>query len=195
MVNNDIGWWNQPPFPGFDLRAVDNMSDNQVLPYSTPFRLALPKILQELKDPSLEQDPLSKPPTVDYSDNPEQLQVIRHHYKSELPQRLQDKKTTKIRDVLEDYASDSVIYEVLDEVPKTYKGKRGVRLMCQDVLGKVQNIHLEHVAINHGHAQVVWRGETTDPSHKIIVGTDSFTFGEDNRIVSQTIVALTQDKK
>ena len=62
--------------------------------------------------------------------------------------------------------------------------------MCRDVLGKVKNIELEHIAVNHNHAQVIWKGETA--SHAKIVGTDSFTFDENNHITSQTIVALTK---
>mmetsp|Transcript_26235 Transcript_26235/g.38401 ORF Transcript_26235/g.38401 Transcript_26235/m.38401 type:complete len:110 (-) Transcript_26235:1103-1432(-) len=107
-----------------------------------------------------------------------------HHYVKEFDEH-------RIREVMEDYSSDSVIYEVLDSVPKTYHGKKGVKKMCKDILGKLQNIELEHIAVNHTHAQVIWRGETS--SHATIVGTDSFTFDEKNKITSQTIVALTQE--
>jgi hypothetical protein len=182
-----------PTVLGLDLRAVDLMSDNQMTPYRLPF-LAFPQIMRQVRNPILPDPP------IDYSDNDRQMEVIAHHYLNEFNEG-------HIREVMEDYNQDSVIYEVLDEVPKTYYGKRGVRKMCKDVLGKVKNIELEHVSVNRNHAQVVWRGETTTQDdgdggddlhhhhhHHTIVGTDSFTFDENNHITSQTIVALTQQE-
>eukprot|EP00429_Kryptoperidinium_foliaceum_P001236 CAMPEP_0176016062 /NCGR_PEP_ID=MMETSP0120_2-20121206/7656_1 /TAXON_ID=160619 /ORGANISM="Kryptoperidinium foliaceum, Strain CCMP 1326" /LENGTH=169 /DNA_ID=CAMNT_0017349045 /DNA_START=51 /DNA_END=560 /DNA_ORIENTATION=+ len=169
MVNSSdeaVSAWMQPPFAGLDLRAVDLMSDNQMMPYKVPlFQNVLPQLMKAVRNPF-------DAPAVDYSDNPEQLEVIKHHYLSEFSEG-------KVRKVQEDYNKDSVIFEVLDEVPKTYHGKRGVR----------------HVAINRNHAQVVWKAETA--GHETIVGTDSFTFDDKNHIASQSIVALThhEDEK
>lgn len=187
--------WNLPSPPaalpaGLDLRAVDLMSDNQMMPYRLPFRVVLPHIMKEMRNPLILPGAAAaavNDPLIDYSDNDHQLEVIAHHYLNEFNEG-------HIRDVMEDYNHDSVIYEVLDQVPKIYHGKRGVKKMCKDVLGKVKNMELEHVAVNHNHAQVIWKGETED-SHAAIVGTDSFTFDENDHITSQTIVALTQEKE
>lgn len=127
-------------------------------------------------------------PAVDYVDNDSQLNVIRHHYLAEFEKH-------QIQEVVKDYDKDATIYEVVDEIPQTYRGRSGVRLMCRDLNGKLQSIELQHVAINQNHAQVVWKGETKSRCHGIIVGTDSFTFDKDNRITTQTIVALTEESK
>ena len=173
MVYGEIGQWIQP-IAGFDQRSVE-----QVLPYRLPLRKILPQVIKEAINPFAADLP------VDYSDNELQKIVLEHHYLSEFDEH-------HIREVVKDYNSDITIHEVLDNIPKTYHGKRGVRKMCKDILGKLQNIELQHIAVNHNHAQVIWKGETS--SHQTIVGTDSFTFDEDNHISSQTIVALTQEE-
>jgi hypothetical protein len=182
-VSGDVHIWNQSPqhLTGMDFRTIYLLSENHMLPFKLPnWQNVVPRIMKEVLNP-LDPDA----PAVEYSDNEQQLEVIRHHYRSEFD-------AGHIREVIKDYDRDAAIYEVLDEVPKTYHGRCGVRQMCRDVLGKVQNIELQHVAINGNHAQVVWMGETKMPSPNVIVGTDSFTFNDDNRITSQTIVALTR---
>jgi hypothetical protein len=176
-VHDDVSVWNQPPLAGIDLTTstVDLLSENAVMSFKLPF---LPQIMKEVRNP-LSLDP----PTVDYSDNDQQMELIKHHFRSEFNEG-------RVCEVIKDYNQDAIIYEVIDEVPRTYHGKRGIQQMCRDVLGKVQNIELQHVAINRNHAQVVWKGKTK--SHATIVGTDSFTFDHNNRIAAHSIVALTE---
>ena len=50
-------------------------------------------------------------------------------------------------------------------------------------------IEFEHIAIDHNHAQVVWKAHIPS-QQKVIRGMDSFAFDEDNRIVHQSIMAL-----
>jgi hypothetical protein len=172
MVNGAIEVLNNQAIAGFDQRSIDH-----VWQYRLPFRTDVPQVIKEYRNPFLPDFP------IDYSDNDPQIQVLRHHYLNEFDDH-------HIREVLKDYSSDSVIYEVLDDVPTTYRRKKGVKKMCRDILGKVKNIELQHIAVNRNHAQVIWKGETS--SHTTIVGTDSFTFDENNQITTQTIVALTQ---
>ena len=62
------------------------------------------------------------------------------------------------------------------------------RDMFSEIPHDRSKFEMEHIAINHNHAQVIWKGET--PAHGIIRGTDSFAFDKNNRIKSQAIVAL-----
>jgi hypothetical protein len=135
---------------------------------------------------ALFEDIFESHPTIDYSDNPAQTQVIKHHYMSEFGKHI------SLAEVTKDYSEDVVVHEVVDNVPHTYHGKPGVRQSFRDMFYKIphdtSHFELEHIAINHNHAQVIWKAET--PTHGIIRGTDSFAFDKDNRIESQTIVAL-----
>ena len=156
------------------------LASEQTIPSALPITTTVPidrKIL-------LEDDIFH--PRIDFSDNEAQAQVIRNHYLNEFGKHSVDL-------VLNDYSDDSVIHELIDNAPTTYHGKQGVRQMCRDAARFWTKFELEHVAINHNHAQVIWKAET--PTHSKVVGTDSFTFDKDNHITSQTIVALSQDDK
>jgi hypothetical protein len=135
------------------------------------------------------EDIFESHPSVDYSDNPAQVRVIKHHYLNEFGKHL------SLHEVLKDYSEDTVIHEVLDNVPRTYHGHEGVRQAFRDMFKKIphdtSHFEFDHIAIDHNHAQVVWKAET--PSRGVIIGTDSFAFGKDNRIIHQTIVAMTCD--
>jgi hypothetical protein len=149
---------------------------------------------------------------VDYSDNESQVKILQHHYLTELSvdhnNQYGKNKDWKQEELLKDYTDDTVIYQVVDGVPATYRGKRGIRRMLlqhddchiSDPTHSngsshgnamvVDHVELEHVAVNHNHAQVVWKGQDSQ-SRTRIVGTDSFTFDHDNHIVKQTVVAMT----
>jgi hypothetical protein len=135
---------------------------------------------------ALFEDIFESHPTVDYSDNAAQTQVIKHHYMSEFGKHI------SLAEVTKDFSEDAVVHEVVDNVPHTYHGKSGVRQSFRDMFSKIphdtSHFDIEHIAINHNHAQVIWKAET--PTHGVIRGTDSFAFDKDNRIESQTIVAL-----
>jgi len=125
-----------------------------------------------------------------------QTQVIKHHYMSDFGKHI------SLAEITKDFSEDAVVHEVVDNVPHAYHGKSGVRQSFRDKSGVRQSFRdmfskiphdrskfeMEHIAINHNHAQVIWKGET--PAHGIIRGTDSFAFDKNNRIKSQAIVAL-----
>lgn len=138
------------------------------------------------------------PETVDLSDNKRQLAVIKHHYNSELTH------AHAIDEVMKDYCDDAVIHEVMDDVPATYHGQNGIRRSVKDFMKMLHaqdsseeegegrpKVDLQHIKIHQNHAQVTWKAET--PQHTQIFGTDAFTFDENNRIKSQSIVALSQE--
>jgi ketosteroid isomerase-like protein len=131
-----------------------------------------------------------KPEHVDRSDNKKQLEVIHHHYSTEFG------SAGNVDELLKDYSEDTVIYEVIDDKPETFRGKERVKEALEGMIGMATEqgatkIDLEHVKINHNHAQVIWKAETSE--HKCIVGTDSFTFDKDNHIAMQSTVALSRD--
>ena len=127
-----------------------------------------------------------KQQAVDFSDNPAQLQVIRHHYQSEFGHAKAN------AELLQDYRPDSVVYQVVNDQPTTYHGLEGARQSCQGIASLLNNGEpdLQHVSVHDNHAQVVWKAETSN--HETVMGTDSFTFDQDNHIQSQTVVALTE---
>jgi ketosteroid isomerase-like protein len=130
------------------------------------------------------------PKHVDRSDNKKQLEVIRHHYSTEFG------SSGNVEELLKDYSEDTVIYEVIDDKPETFRGKERVKEALEGMIGMANEqgatkIDLEHVKINHNHAQVIWKAETAD--NKSIIGTDSFTFDKDNHIAMQSTVALSRD--
>lgn len=156
---------------GFDLRHMDYVLD---IPEEILDRLDV-----DTTDVAFED---IFHPEIDQCDNKEQEQIIKDHYLNEFGRH-------RVAKVLKDYSSDSVIHEVVDGVPHTYRGKTGAVQMCQDLFD-LEHVELQHIAVNHGHAQVVWLAET--PSHSKIVGTDSLTFDKDNHIITQSIVALSE---
>lgn len=144
-----------------------------------------------------------RPEAVDRSDSRRQCAVIRHHYRSELG-RGGDERAT-VEELAGDYSDDAVIHEVIDDVPHTYRGALGVRQSVRDFVAMLHadddgdgggegggrpKVEILHVKIHRNHAQVTWKAET--PKHTHIFGTDAFTFDENNRIKSQSIVALSQ---
>ena len=114
---------------------------------------------------------------LDYSDNAAQLETLHHHYSSAFD---------TLPPIRADYRRDAVLHQVMDGVPATFRGPKHI----QQCLQNFPRQHLDHVAINHNHGQVIWRAETA--SHGRIVGTDSFTFDSKNRIVEQTTVAMSE---
>lgn len=197
MVNQDSGLWNlQYHCPGLDQMgsSISSILPPRLLP---SLKQSIPLIINQSRHPFLPDPP------IDCSDNDVQMQVIQHHYLNEFDTDDGDDATSSnhgspqdhIRQVVKDYAPNSVIHKVLDNVPTTYRGRRGVEEMCREIYGQLQSIELEHVAVDHNHARVIWKGETKGPSHTTIFGRDFFTFDEHNHIVSQTIVALTQPEE
>lgn len=202
MVHQDIGLWNLPTF-GSGTRSLDllsGVSSSSIEPIVLSPRLipslkhCIPLVIHQSRHPFLPDPP------IDCSDNDVQLQLIQHHYLSEFDSEKSGDGVKNspgsigqhIREVVKDYAPNSVIYKVMDEIPTMYRGRRGVEEMCREIYGQLENIELEHVAVDQNHAQVVWKGETKGPSHTTIYGRDFFTFDDKNHIVSQTIVALSQ---
>ncbi len=193
MVNQDIGIWNlQYHGSGMDQvgPSIRDVLPSRLIP---SLKQSIPLIINQSRHPFLPDPP------IDCSDNDVQLQVIQHHYLKEFETDDEDMKNdpvdsqqNHIREVIKDYAPNSVIHKVLDDVPTTYRGRRGVEEMCREIYGQLKSIELEHVAVDHNHARVIWKGETKGPSHTTIFGRDFFTFDNQNHIVSQTIVALTQ---
>ena len=127
---------------------------------------------------------------VDRSDNQQQVEVLRHHYSSELC------RDSSFEEFKKDYCEDATIHEVIDDVPATYHGTDGLRCSMNEFAAMLHaqdgkpTIDLQHIKIYRNHAQVTWKAET--PHHTCILGTDAFTFDENNRIKSQSIVALSQ---
>jgi hypothetical protein len=179
-MKGNIEQWNSGAVAGFDNRSMDHMLHYRLPPLRRTLLAAQLVLKKEYRNPFLPDLP------IDYSDSDPQMQVLLHHYLNEF-----DGNKNHLEEVARDYDPDSVIYEVVDNSPKAYRGRQGVEQMCRDMLGKVKNIELQHVAVNHNHAQVIWKGETL--SHSTILGTDSFTFDDQNHITKQTIVALTEE--
>ena len=109
---------------------------------------------------------------VDYSDSLDQLHVVQEHYKNRNDN---------------DYVEGSVVYELMDGVPRSYHGKDGARVLLKDI---PLPIEIQHINVKLNHAQVVWKAKSS--THGTIVGTDSFTFDKDNHILLQSTVALTE---
>jgi hypothetical protein len=138
---------------------------------------------------------------VDYSDNESQVKILQHHYLTEFSSMDHNNQRNgqNQKELLKDYTDDTVLYQVVDGVPATYRGKRGIRQMllqhedCHMAADPVvvDHVELQHIAVNHNHAQVIWKGQDSQ-SRTRIVGTDSFTFDHDNHIVKQTVVAMTE---
>ena len=83
------------------------------------------------------------PENIDVSDNAEQVQVIKHHYTNELG------RERSLDELLKDYREDSVIYEVIDDKPATYRGRDGVRKAVKDLFA------LLHVGDNEDELPIV----------------------------------------
>ena len=128
--------------------------------------------------------------SVDRCDNKQQEEALKHHYSSELC------RDSSFEEFKKDYCEDATIYEVIDDIPETYHGMDGLRSSMNELAAILQaqdgtpTIDLKHVKIYRNHAQVTWKAET--PHHTYVFGTDAFTFDENNRIKSQSIVALSE---
>lgn len=125
---------------------------------------------------------------LDCSDSPEQVRVLKHHYLNEFGQHI------SLAEVLKDYSEKCTIHQVVDNVPKTFHGKDGARQAFRNVFNLVphdltHSIEFEHIAIDHNHAQVVWKAEVPSRNQSIR-GMDSFAFDKDDRIVHQSVMAL-----
>jgi hypothetical protein len=138
----------------------------------------------------------SHPKSLEVSDNPIQTSVIRHHYWNEFGKHI------SMTEVLKDYADDCVIHTVINGTPASYHGHDGVKNVFKDLYRRIphdaSHFELEHIAVNHDHAQVVWKarlqGDPVDGTTSFIRGTDSFAFDSadsGSRIKHQTTVALT----
>ena len=144
--------------------------------------------------------------SLEVSDNPVQTGVIRHHYWNEFGKHI------SMTEVLKDYTDDCLVHVVIDGQPNSYKGHDGIKQVFKDLYRLIphdaSHFELEHIAINHDHAQVVWKarlGQDGDASNttddddddagtkRYIRGTDSFAFDtqDNHRIKHQTTVALT----
>jgi len=134
-----------------------------------------------------------QPGSIDRSDNQRQVEILKHHYTNELSQDV------AIDELIKDYSEDAVIYEVINNIPATYRGADGLRKSVNDFVTMLHTedgkskVELQHIKINHNHAQVTWKAET--PHHTHIFGTDAFTFDANNRIKSQSIVAISEEYK
>jgi hypothetical protein len=146
---------------------------------------------QQQHTPPLFEDIFESHPSIDYSDNNAQARVIKHHYMNEFGKHI------SMKAVMEDYSDSVVIHEVVDNVPKTYRGHEGVRRAFRDMYRKIphdtSHFEFEHIAIDHDHAQVVWKA--TIPDRDVIIqGMDSFAFDKDNRIIKQSIMAISSER-
>jgi hypothetical protein len=124
---------------------------------------------------------------LDYSDNRDQVRVLKHHYLNEFGHHI------SVAEVLKDYSENCIIHQVMDNVPRTFQGRDGARQAFVQLFNLIphdmsHSLEFEHVAIDHNHAQVVWKAEVPS-QNKIIRGIDSFAFDHENRIVHQTIMA------
>mmetsp|Transcript_13592 Transcript_13592/g.19819 ORF Transcript_13592/g.19819 Transcript_13592/m.19819 type:complete len:203 (-) Transcript_13592:582-1190(-) len=134
----------------------------------------------------------SKSSSIDYSDNRAQVRVIKHHYMSKFGNHI------SLQEVMKDYSNDVVIHEVMDNVPKTYRGHDGVRQAFRDMYYKVphdtSHFEFEFIAVDHDHAQVVWRAVI--PGKDVVIqGMESFAFDEDNHITNQSIMAISTERR
>lgn len=142
----------------------------------------------ESQDDSFNNDILGWRQQLDYSDNPDQVRVLKHHYLNEFGHHI------SLSEVLKDYSENCTIHLVVDNQPQTFHGRDGARQAFLQLFNLVphdlsHHIEFEHIAIDHNHAQVVWKAEIPSQD-KIIRGMDSFAFDQDNRIVHQSIMAL-----
>ena len=137
------------------------------------------------------EDIFESHPSIDYSDNREQVKVIKHHYMNEFGKHL------SLNEVMKDYSPNTVIHEVIDNVPKSYHGREGVQKAFKDLYRKIphdtSHMEFEHIAIDHDHAQVVWKAEIPDDD-VVIRGMDSFAFDSENRITNQSTMAISSSR-
>ena len=78
-------------------------------------------------------------------------------------------------------------------MPRTFSGRDGARRAFVELFGLVPHdmshcLEFEHIAIDHNHAQVVWKANVS--FNKTIRGIDSFAFDETNHIVHQSVMAV-----
>jgi hypothetical protein len=149
------------------------------------------RVLDELFD-----DMTTSPHVVDYCDNEDQIEVLRHHYINEFGGNHKNVKEEEA-EVLRDYNANSIIHKVVDDMPSTYRGRDGAIDAWHDLSSYLEgpcNFDLTHVKVCKNHAQVNWTVEcNTKSKHKTLFGTDSFTFDDTNHIVMQTTVALSKE--
>jgi hypothetical protein len=122
---------------------------------------------------------------IDQCYNYEQMKIVQDHYVNEF-----GGLSHHLAKVVRDYKSDSVIHKVIDGVPHTYKVKRGVVQMHQD-MDDLENFYIQHVAVNHNHARTFWQARS--PNTGIVMGMDSFTFNDRIQITKHTSVVLSND--
>jgi len=144
--------------------------------------LAFPMSHSDPQSSLVLEDPLHVLSVIDCCDNDAQREVLRHHYTAEY--------ACKRPSLKEDYCQDTVIYKVLDGMPSTYRGADAARGACADFPKR----DLQSVSICQNHARVNWEAEDAE-HHKIVVGTDSFTFDDSNHIKTQTIVAMSREEE
>lgn len=128
-------------------------------------------------------------PSLDLCDSKAQVAVLRHHYENEFVNPVNKKELFK------DYREDSVIHKVVDDQPSTYRGKSGAMNAWQDLNSYMNGpctFDLKHISVCQSHAQVNWVAEVKEPNHKIVYGTDSFTFDKTNHISMQSTVAMSE---
>jgi hypothetical protein len=130
------------------LVGVDSTSTSPVLQWSSSTRrfpfsfhtIAQPQVRSDYRNPfvpDLYSSAAARTFPVDYSDNESQVKILKHHYLTEFSMEHDKSRSQNGRnrdwkqqeEMLKDYTDDTVIYEVVDGVPATYRGKRGIRQM------------------------------------------------------------------
>lgn len=136
---------------------------------------------------------------IDQCDNVKQAEIIQDHYMNGFDAKSHISHRSLAKLLKKDYSADCTINEILvDGIPHTYHGKRGAWRACQDqlrLLLSMDQFKIDHIHINNNHAQVIWHANSviknsSDSSEPVfVVGTDSYTFDNDNHITSQTVIA------
>ena len=132
-------------------------------------------------------------PHLQISDNPQQLKVLQHHYWNEFGRHV------SLHEVMRDYSDTAVLHTVLDGVPTSYTRDQipqAFRALYRLLPHDETHLEFEHIAVNHDHAQVVWKARLANGDR--MRGTDSFAFSRhdgSNQIEHQTTVALTWNEE
>ena len=189
---------------GSELEAIHHLRTRMQDMFQLPSALAnndKKRILDEL----FEGTPAC---VVDYCDNEQQIEVLRHHYLNEFAAASGSQQQHQEAEVGKDYRDDSVIHKVVDDTPSTYRGRHGAVDAWHDLSAYLHGpckFDVTHISVCRNHAQVNWKAECSSPEnsnnnnnnnkHTALVGTDSFTFDDSNHIKMQTTVALSETEE
>jgi hypothetical protein len=170
-------------------------SDHHLSPFAVlPF---IPKVVLSLQGGAYNMDPLNASSVdettttpviavddqtiLDCNDNSAQMKLLQQHYS---PTYVFDSVHWK-----DHYHPNVTVYQVQDTQPQTFHGHEGVQTFWEQQRATLQEQprHVEHMAVDHQHARVLWKA----PSHVgVVYGSDCYTFDEKNRILSQTTVIM-----